>query len=144
MNKDRLLLLADFLEKLPPERVDYHRWVGAGWKGHQDLSCGTSACALGWAATMPEFQALGLRIRSKKGFNAYVGLEGVEAPSFAAPYKAAKKIFDLKEGDAEYLFAPEDDDYAYSPVQVARKIRWFVDSGGHHASDADLGIYYEE
>jgi hypothetical protein len=60
----RLLLLADFLEKLPPERFNYGEWVGKDWGGKQDLSCGTTACALGWACTMPEFQALGLKFRS--------------------------------------------------------------------------------
>lgn len=58
----RLLKLAAFLEQLDPKRFNYRRWVGDDWKGAQDLSCGTTACALGWAATMPEFQELGLRL----------------------------------------------------------------------------------
>lgn len=59
----RLLKLAKFLARLPPERFDYSRWVGADWKGKQDLSCGTSGCALGWASTMPAFRRLGLHLR---------------------------------------------------------------------------------
>lgn len=54
---DLLLQLADFLEKLSPERFDYGVWVGETWKGDPDLSCGTTACAAGWACVIfPELK----------------------------------------------------------------------------------------
>lgn len=58
----RLLKLAAFLRTLPRRRFDYTNWVGIDWKGAKDFSCGTTACALGWATTMPAFQRLGLRM----------------------------------------------------------------------------------
>lgn len=58
----RLVKLAAFLEKLPRNRFDYSRFIGADWEGGQNLECGTTACALGWAATMPEFRRLGVRL----------------------------------------------------------------------------------
>jgi hypothetical protein len=50
--KRRLLKLAAFLEKLPRERFDFSLWVGRDWGGAQDLSCGTTACAMGFGVAM--------------------------------------------------------------------------------------------
>lgn len=69
-----LLRLCDYMESLPPEAAqhfDMRSYVGHRTLGHshsvpmlpapQDLmTCGTTACALGWAVTMPEFQAQGM------------------------------------------------------------------------------------
>ena len=61
----RLLKLADLLDALPDERFQFHHWVDEDtYKGKPDLSCGTTACALGWATTIPAFRKLGLRLRS--------------------------------------------------------------------------------
>jgi hypothetical protein len=58
----RILKLADYVESLPRERFNFRHWVGSGWQGKVDLSCGTTACALGWATAMPMFRRLGLRM----------------------------------------------------------------------------------
>ncbi len=58
----RLLKLAAFLKRLPPKRFDYLNWVGDDWQGKPDLSCGTTACALGWACAMPEFKRSGMKL----------------------------------------------------------------------------------
>jgi hypothetical protein len=49
--RERLLMLADFVETLPAERLSLTRWFGFG-KG----------CAVAWAATDPWFRAQGLRL----------------------------------------------------------------------------------
>jgi len=64
-SKTMLLELADLLDVLPDERFDYNTWVGDDWKGAEDLSCGTSACAAGWATTLPSFRARGLRLHTE-------------------------------------------------------------------------------
>lgn len=132
----RLLLLADFLEKLPRKRFDYSSWVGEGWQGASDLSCGTTACALGWAAVMPEFRRLGLRLvkgeRDVLGcmvmnhhvLNKKTGSEGEDA---------AIEVFGLTWEQSCFVFNPS---YSYfdamspdanaTPKQVARHIRKFV------------------
>jgi hypothetical protein len=61
--KARLLKLADFLQTVKPSRFDMGSWVGEDWKGDLTLSCGTSACALGWATTIPSFRRLGLYLK---------------------------------------------------------------------------------
>jgi hypothetical protein len=124
----RLLKLADFLDTLPRERFDYSTWVGMDWKGAQNLSCGTKACALGWAATIPEFRRLGLRLSPyREVINVKTGAEHSNA--------AAQHTFGLTESEARLLFEGVDmteGEYHIvlrseaTPKQVATHIRRFV------------------
>ena len=61
-DKTRAMLteLADLLDALPSERFIYDNWVRRDWLGDPDLSCGTAACAAGWATTLPSYRAEGL------------------------------------------------------------------------------------
>ena len=100
---ERLLELAEFLEALPPKRFDYNEWAGTDWKGAQDLSCGTTACALGWATAIPKFRKLGLVLMRYT-------VEGLPFPldkvTDETGTDAAKRIFALTRQEAEYLFVP--------------------------------------
>ncbi len=132
IHKDRLYLLADFLEKLPPSRFDFAVWVGSNWKGKPDLSCGTTACALGWAATIPEFRKLGLGL-NKNRYGAPFLLNGTAA----SPFTVGHEIFGLDGNAVQTLFHPQDDEsqeYGLpddsTPAQVANQIREFVDNCG--------------
>ena len=62
----RLLNLAAFLENLPKERFYFGTWAGTEEKPFGGdgvhLSCGTTACALGWCATLPWARAAGMRL----------------------------------------------------------------------------------
>jgi hypothetical protein len=126
MHVDRLLRLADFLDNLPAGRFDYNHWVGSDWQGDPDLSCGTTACAMGWATTIPEFRALGLKLDHTR-----------PTPYFGEKFgsEAAAEFFDISNEDAIYLFTPNawhinmrtqsPDQYA-SPEEVAEHIRQFL------------------
>lgn len=74
ITRERLLKLCAFMESLPAEadqhfhmrtfiyhQGDHEHEIAVTPTVDQLLSCGTTACALGWATTIPEFQALGLR-----------------------------------------------------------------------------------
>lgn len=113
----RLLVLAEFLEtKVPVEKFSLSRW-----------QCGTTACAVGWAATIPEFKALGLSLGQT---NCPVG------PIFEGKMDmdAARAFFhldiagcDALKGDAVHLFHA----CGYGPdpraaTDVAARIRSFV------------------
>lgn len=137
MNAQRLLLLADFLEKLPPEQFDYEVWVGSAWKGDPTLSCGTPACALGWATAMPEFQALGLRLTKQHGSShCYISTADSDAEvtthgdTYRTSLAAACDIFEIGFEDAEYLFSPEsfpdNPRYDASPKEVAQHIKDYI------------------
>ncbi len=60
----RLEKLADFMETVPRKKFNFNVIVGHDWGGKPDLSCGTTACALGWATTMPLFRRLGLYLEA--------------------------------------------------------------------------------
>lgn len=57
MNKfpSRLLKLADLLDKLPPEKFNYHRVIVGDDIPRDTFDCGSTACAIGWAPiAMPD------------------------------------------------------------------------------------------
>lgn len=147
----RLLKLAEFLKTVPAKRFDYNSWVGEDWKGSPDLSCGTTACALGWATQVPAFKRAGLYLHVDKdavreledqeraiargeqvfyplaglGTSANVRMKGSrEYDAFAL----AANFFAISESDANYLFSPADDgsESKATPKQVARKITKYV------------------
>lgn len=121
--KERLLLLADFLEKLSPERFDYRSWVGDDWFAGDDSSCGTKGCAFGWAATMPEFRALGLRIDPARGIPSLKGMSVTHS---------GYELFGLNLDEFYELFMPGSVQNPLvgksSPREVAQHIRDFIDN----------------
>lgn len=139
MNTDRLLRLAAFLDTLPPERFDYRTWVGKDWQGKADLSCGTTACALGWAMTLPD---MGVPPATPiTGATAVIAGWFDEEGIRLCETFVASRAFDITADEAEFLF------YAYtcgcpecsvslrprdsaSAKEVATHIRTFVDAGG--------------
>lgn len=74
--------------------------------GFEEHKCGTSACAMGWATTIPEFRNLGL------GFgynNISVSLHFYEGENFGA----IENFLDISEQEAQYLFDPAT--YGHDP-----------------------------
>lgn len=143
----RLLLLVEKLRSLPKGRFDYAHWAGDDWAGAKDLSCGTTACALGWATAVPEIAEAGLCLRRAYN-NIYVSVEDERllGPNAGAPYNmsraAAQLVFGISGEDADFLFIPSErapewlgaggDDYIEAPdedasaEQVADHIEQFV------------------
>lgn len=110
--RGRLLRLAEFLEQLPPERFGFGSWVGSDWKGKPDLSCGTTACALGWATVaLPE---CGLELRRRqKGDYAWVVLSSLPRDvetSYHYTAEATRDALGLSADETELLFTPLDYD----------------------------------
>lgn len=133
MNKTharRLLKLADLLDTIPAERFYLGTWCGPDWAGAPDLSCGTTACALGWATTIPEFRKLGVRMK-REGINVGPGFAQARCPN---PAGVAKRLFGICDTtdrgyeDYNYLFFPSayPRDSRTKPREVAARIREFV------------------
>lgn len=114
----RLLKLARFLERLPPKRFNYNTYVGADWKGDAKL-CGTTACAIGWATTIPEFRKLGLRLDN------YGDPYGCSVDYHNEP---GTSLFAITDEEWGYLFIPQTGPLpkTASAKQVAKHIRNFV------------------
>lgn len=128
MNTKRLLKLIDFMDKLPRSATK-HFYMGCWFKHNADHDhgigeyitkdalehCGTTACALGWAAIVPGFKKAGLR---------------VPAQAFGPePITAAVKFFEIDDDQAYALFNPGR--YGSSPVpdtpkQWAKRARRLV------------------
>jgi hypothetical protein len=127
MNKERLLRLADFLEKeVPAEQFNMERWA-TGEVGQ----CGTMACAFGWATKIPEFASAGLKL-SLTPFDD----DGREVLSGNVHFhdwcgfEAARLFFDISDTQASYLFY--DGNYmdgARDIGDVVARIRDFVAKG---------------
>jgi hypothetical protein len=139
IHKARLLKLADFLDKVPPQRFNFASWVdGNGWEqGLLDVGCGTTACALGWATAIPEFQALGLvfqKFEIASGMPTHVRLKDDAQENFwEATVNACNFLFGLDHDDTLYLFTPDEESDSdgrlprdASPRDVADNIRSFV------------------
>lgn len=138
--KRRLLKLADFLDTLPRTRFNYESWVGDDWKGAADLSCGTTACALGWATTIPSLRKAGLVMRRDgypSEYKGYVSLRRtLGEPEGVSSSTAAEEVFGLDYDEFEYLFIPghfggefdlpDSPDEGATAKQVAKHIRRFV------------------
>ena len=104
MNIVYLKLLEAKLRTVSQDQFDMNTWCGSAahpWEGKEDLSCGTVACALGHATTIPEFKALGLRLviddaNSGMGFIKY---------GYLTSYLAAAKLFDITVDQSMHLFS---------------------------------------
>jgi len=118
MKSDLLLKLAAKLEWVHatrPKEFDYSRIL------HE---CGTPACAIGWATTIPE---TGLSIGGPRFVEGH-GMNG---------YSAARVAFGLGAEQALFLFEPkwvrgdmESPDWTASAAEVANHIRRFVAEEG--------------
>jgi hypothetical protein len=157
LSNSRLLMVADLLEKLHPSRFNYNVWVGRNWAGRPDLSCGTVACALGWATTIPALQEVGLKLVSGKDSDGstigYVTAPGLPPGGREGSIEAAMQVFFLTRLEALFLFTPNSPSpetlftpnspspengthklgvrspgYLASPAWVARHIRDFVEA----------------
>lgn len=139
--RNRLRRLAKFLLALLPELFDFGTWVERKtWKGLPDLSCGTTACALGWAAAMPEFRALGVclvRPLDMGDLEEPFHIDGKQSDYL----DVSRLLFGLTDDESEYLFTPycpfydgyervtelqRSPDWQASAKQVAEHILRFV------------------
>lgn len=103
---DRLLALAAFLEKLPRRRFNYETWLGADWDGQPDLSCGTTACAFGWACTIePNLRWLPPGAGGRTTLRLRV-LRGPYRGNYNEPLIVASIHYRLPRGVARWLFKP--------------------------------------
>jgi hypothetical protein len=124
MNRERLQHLITILERVPPSHLEMEGWI-----------CGTSACAIGWAARDPVFNQQGFMLRNTRSpFPVYV-LDGAPVADNPDSWDAVMAFFELTLDDALYMFShrmytsDEKDDEGFSktfkptPADVIARIR---------------------
>jgi hypothetical protein len=124
MKSERLLKLANFLENdVPPPRFKMDEWSDT--RDFAPEVCGTAACAIGWATTIPAFRIEGFTGKQSDQAN-------IVYPSYRSyeSWEAVEKFFGLGKRKAEYLFDDENYPGAPTPKQVAKRIRKFVKDAG--------------
>lgn len=127
----RLLVLAEFLEKLEPEKFKYLEWARAA-----ELSCPSTACALGWCPSIPEFAGELELFQEPEGGDIGVRFRGSGAgDAYDESILTAEHFFALSELEAEFIFVPsmmlgneQSPTGRASAAVVAAHIRRFVES----------------
>lgn len=127
MNKKKLLKLATFLEtKVPRRKFNMEFW---GTTPQNAYSCGTAACALGWAGYIPAFKKEGLTTAPDE----YGGVVTFSTPdgSKYCNFSAGREFFELTDDEAYNLFSPGNyPTNKRGPKSVAKRIREMVKKGG--------------
>lgn len=106
----RLTKLADFMGKLRPTKKRKFSMKVV----RQETSCGTRACAMGYAAELPEFKAAGFEVVDD--ITVYKGFTGI---------LAAMTFFDLYDRDYDRIFTPQGF-RGNRPSQWAKHCRNFI------------------
>ncbi len=140
----RLNVLAEFLmNEVKPSKFNMNNWAElpdgslTEKSSHKDVVkimeetsnlCGTAACALGWAGTIPAFNRAGLKmvpIKSNCGSDsAYVTYSS--ASGNIQGFQAAEQFFKLTEEEAESIFDPssyDDNSWTYNKITRSKVVR---------------------
>lgn len=128
-HKARWLKLADLLDTVDPEHFDMEEIAYSGFeRPKKDWSCGTAACALGYAATIPSFKKAGLKLCYEFDVYGYTNNYWVELGHDDDMRSIVNEFFgeyyDGFNADTEWLFHPNSGHK--TPKQVAANIRKFV------------------
>lgn len=109
MNRERLQQMVTMLRELPEETFNLDAWT-----------CGTSACAVGWACVNPVFTEQGLK-RRHTGAPEFMGLSS---------WDAVEAFFELKMHQSSYLFdiCEYPKEAGTTPDEVADRIESFLAS----------------
>lgn len=154
MEKQRLLALADFLEKRVPRKAwSFRTIVTLGTKSPKDAfeaggGCGTTACAVGW---MPQCFPDDF-VWSDGGYGTPdVVLTSGESSPYRASYTqrnilGAAQYFGITEQQADFLFIPHEEvgeellllPRTATKEEVAERIRHFVEANGTVEPNPDM------
>jgi hypothetical protein len=119
VSNQRLLKVAKILDTVPEEKFNLSMWRN---------SCGTVACAVGWAASDPGFKRAGFSLRKHE--SSIWGNLHVPHYGEVNHWTAVEKFFGLSREQAEYLFLHLSySGYDATPREVAERIRNFVKNG---------------
>ncbi|MBF3563881.1 hypothetical protein ISF73_11190 [Burkholderia pseudomallei] len=133
MHIERLKMLSSMLKTVNPNHFDLGDWVDSPWSTREAIAipnddlrqrivdCGTTACAVGWACMMPEFQAQGLNYKWDT-----VCYSSALSPTYEGEesWLAVCNFFEIDRPTADYLFSHHEYEVgrATEPSEVAERI----------------------
>lgn len=133
-----LNLLADHLDRMPVDKIDFD--LESWGSTPEDNACGTTACAMGYACLVPEFQKRGLKLmvgervaRTVAGYNRFM----TRGRPFALPvfdhgggWNAITAFWGLSETNVSWLF---DEDSYNDPTRenVIKRLRELAEELTH-------------
>ena len=178
INAARLVTLAKFIAPIKEEKFDLRSWgshdgsldqhdlevFGINTKTKKDEvkfcptadqlgdACGTTACALGWAGTIPEFQKDGLKLEMfAEVYTGDNGKEFVVDSTLVTLRRNKKRVLDTFEAGAAFFGIDEEDSYElfdparYStgnseiqPPHVCVKIGALLFNNGHYVEAGEV------
>lgn len=121
MDRERLTILADFLDTVPKEKFDLYYW----WF-HRNEPCNSTGCAVGWATTIPEFANDGLGLNALDDTYSYI-----RRPFYGITiaWDSVKAFFDISFPQAMHLFSVYEYKLEQRTAQhVAARIRKFMNN----------------
>ena len=130
---DRLEKLHAFLGTVKPKKFFFGSWATDQNDIYRkpDLNvCGTTACALGWAGSMPEFRKRGLKLKwSDDNSMGWVELSNKDGGEPLMSEYAGAEFFGLSNHEADELFIPSfSNGQDRTPLpKYRRKLRKFID-----------------
>lgn len=163
MRTDLLLELADFLEKLDPNRFDIRTWRrpskdSVGFVSDEQLitDCKTVACAIGWAVTLPKWKDAGFymdtfditkeHLSNPLSTPYTMAIVKWQGNSAIDSYDALQAGLNLPTGMAEVLFDFNNyaDEEFTSAQTVAERIREFCNTPSEELMDLIVSYTHTE
>lgn len=132
----RLLKLAEFLDRVPDERYIQKLYTLPGFTANSspDDGCGSAGCALAWAATIEEFQQLGLVLVGK--YCPVPMIRGRQGESLGSK-QPAEFLFNLTCRQASLLFGGTVERTAQREAELIRE--FVAERSGLSAGVAQAG-----
>lgn len=107
MRKDRLLKLADFLDKLPRKKFDFGCVINGPSPTRKTMDCGSVACGIGWTPAVFPRLVEGYKIaKEEDGLQHWDVRVKANPRKFNTYFKTAAHLFGLDNDTAYALFTP--------------------------------------
>lgn len=131
MRTDLLESLRDALYKLPDDcpGFDLEYWANGKLPESPTLDCGTSACAIGLASTLPDWKEAGFRL-TERTTGIFFPAPIIDEEEMDGDFNVVALFLGIEGYDAEFLFSPTEyekgEDDRVNPHTVADRIQDFL------------------
>lgn len=110
------------------EGFNMNHWAKDKKPSNQQLSCGTQACAVGLATTLPSWKKEGVSLRQRNCGDGTTVFD-IEIFGEITMYGGLAHLLEITFEECEFLFCPGEypDHHLHNPLAVAERIRKVID-----------------